>query len=327
MGEPAAGAARDGATAFLFPGQGSHGVGMGRSLAGAHETARRLFAAADRILGYPLSRLCFEGPEADLQQTTNAQPAILTVAVACSQVLAERGVRPAAVAGHSLGEYAALVAAGALRFEDAVLAVHRRGRYMQEAVPLGEGAMAALIGLDPESASEVCEAATASGPGMVSVANDNAPGQVVVAGHAAAVDRAVAIAKERGAKRAVRLNVSAPFHCELMRPAQERLASDLEAIPFRDLAVPLVTNVDARVIRRGEEARQALVRQVTARVRWTESVRRLREMGVASAIETGPGQVLAGLVRRIDPGIRVMSAGDAAGIEEAVAFAGGGGRA
>jgi [acyl-carrier-protein] S-malonyltransferase len=302
--------------ALLFPGQGSQSAGMGRDFAQASDSARETFALADRILGYPLGRLCFEGPDADLQLTANAQPAILTVSVIAARLLAEKGVRPAAVAGHSLGEYSALVAAGALSFEDAVLAVHKRGRYMQEAVPVGVGAMAALIGIEIEAAGEVCAAASTGGL-MVSVANDNAPGQVVVAGHVEAVDRAIALAKEKGARRAMRLPVSAPFHCSLMEPARQRLAADLEAIPFKDPAIPVVTNVDAREIRTGAEARAALVRQVTARVRWTESMRRMKEMGITAAIEAGPGQVLAGLMKRIEPGVQFASAGDPAGVAQA----------
>jgi len=308
--------------AFLFPGQGSQTVGMGKGLADADPSVRSLFETADRVLGYSLTSICFSGPEADLQLTANAQPAILTVSVACARFLEARGIHPAAVAGHSLGEYSALVMAGALTFEDAVLAVHRRGRYMQEAVPVGAGAMAALIGVDIAVAAGICEEAVASAGGVASVANDNAPGQVVIAGHAATVERAIGIAKEKGAKRALKLPVSAPFHCALMKPAQDRLAADLTRLDFRDLRIPLVNNADAREIRRGEEARDSLIRQVTARVRWTESVRALAEMGIGSAVETGPGQVLAGLVKRIDPAMRVVSAGDPAGLEAAAAFAG-----
>jgi [acyl-carrier-protein] S-malonyltransferase len=291
---------------------------MGRDLARESGLARDLFATADRVLGYALSRICFEGPEPELTLTANAQPAILTVGVACARILMERGVRPAAVAGHSLGEYAALVAAGALSFEDAVGLVHKRGRYMQEAVPVGEGAMAALLGIELPDAEAACREAASEGR-VVEVANDNAPGQVVIAGHEDAVERALDRARARGARRAVKLPVSAPFHCALMRPAQERLAADLAATPFADPAVPVVTNVDAAVITRGAEARAALVRQVTSRVRWTESVLRLAEMGIAAAIETGPGQVLTGLVRRIAPALKVVATGDPAGLAAAAA--------
>jgi len=307
--------------AFVFPGQGSQQVGMGKALAEAFPEAGAVFREADEALGFPISKLCFEGPESELQLTANSQPAILTVSVACARLLMERGVRPAAVAGHSLGEYSALVTAGALTYEDAVLAVHRRGVYMQEAVPVGEGAMAALLGIDLAEADQVCADVSADGSGIVSVANDNAPGQIVVAGGTAAVLRAVSLARERGARRAMRLPVSAPFHCALMAPARHRLAEDLERIPFSDLAIPLVTNVDARPVRTGEEARDALIRQVTARVRWTESIQALREIGVSAAVEVGTGQILAGLVRRVDPRLRVTSIGDPASLEAAAALA------
>ncbi|MBI3451005.1 MAG: ACP S-malonyltransferase [Acidobacteria bacterium] len=310
-----------GSPAFLFPGQGSQSVGMGRALVSIHPLAAEIFRSADAVLGYRLSRICFEGPETELQLTANAQPAILTLSVAAARVLAERGVKPAIVLGHSLGEYSALVVAGAVSFEDAVLAVHRRGVYMQEAVPVGEGAMAALLGIEAAAAEEICDAARAEGLGVVSVANDNAPGQIVIAGGTAAVERAIVLAKDRGARRAMRLPVSAPFHCELMAPARDRLAADLEKLAFRDLAIPLVTNVDAAPIGTGAEARASLVRQVTGRVRWTESIRRLRAMGADRAIECGPGQVLAGLVKRIDPQIRIASCGDPETLDAAATFA------
>src|SRR5882724_6095165 len=282
----------DGSTAFLFPGQGAQSAGMGRALASAHPGAAELFRSADAVLGYRLSRICFEGPESELQLTANAQPAILTVSIAAARALAER-------------------------------AVHRRGLYMQEAVPVGEGAMAALLGIEAVPAEEICAAAEGEGLGVVSVANDNAPGQIVIAGRTAAVERAIVLAKDRGARRAMRLPVSAPFHCELMAPARDRLAADLEKLAFRDLAIPLVTNVDAAPIRAGAEARASLVRQVTGRVRWAESVRRLRAMGADRAIECGPGQVLAGLVKRIDPGIRIVSCGDPETLDAAATLAAG----
>ncbi len=310
--------------AFLFPGQGSQSVGMGKGMAEI-PSVRELYDLADRALGYPLSRIFLEGPEPELRLTANAQPAILTVSVACLRILEEEGVPRDAVAGHSLGEYSALVCAGSLSFEDAVQLVHRRGRYMQEAVPVGEGAMAALMGIELETADAICRETTSAGGGVVAVANDNAPGQIVIAGNAETVDRAVLAAKSRGARRAVRLPVSAPFHCELMRPAQERLEADLRATSFADLRVPLVTNVDARDIRSGDDAREALVRQVTARVRWTDSVRRLRLMGVAAAVEVGPGQVLTGLVRRIEREIEVTPVGEPGAIAGAAALAGAGG--
>ncbi len=263
--------------AFVFPGQGSQKVGMGRALAEAFVESRAVFEEADQALGFALSKLCFEGPEGDLQLTTNTQPAILTASVAAWRALASRGVRPDWAAGHSLGEYSALVAADALSLKDAVATVRRRGAYMQEAVPVGEGAMAAILGLDLAAIEAACREAAAGE--VVSPANVNSPGQVVIAGHAGAVDRAIEACKAAGAKRAIRLPVSAPFHCALMRPAQERLARDLARLAFRDPAFPLVDNVDARVVRGADECREGLVRQVSAPVRWQESVEALVPRG------------------------------------------------
>jgi len=305
--------------AWLFPGQGSQAPGMGRDVAEQHPAARRIFEEADAALEFPLSRLCFEGPDEELRRTAVTQPAILTVSVALLRVLQERGLRPDFVAGHSLGEYSALVAAGSLSFTDAVRTVHLRGRWMQEAVPEGQGAMAALLGLEEEKVAEIC--ADAAEGEVLSPANFNSPGQVVVAGHAGAVDRAVKLAGERGAMRAIRLPVSAPFHCALMGPAQERLATHLATVPFADLEVPLVTNVDAEPIRVGDAAREALARQVTAPVRWDASMRRLGELGAARAYEVGPGKVLSGLMRRIDRKLVCKPVSDAAGIEAVLAAA------
>ncbi len=270
---------------------------MGRALVDRSQAAREVFEIADDTLGMRLSSLCFEGPEEELKLTMNTQPAILTASIAALRALEERGARADFVAGHSLGEYSALVAAGSLRFEDAVIAVRKRGLFMQEAVPAGEGAMAALIGLDVETVKAVCE--EASELGVCAPANINSPIQIVIAGHKSAVEHAVVIAKSRGAKRAVMLAVSAPFHCELMRPAAERLAGVLDDIEFSDLTVPLVTNVDAAVITRGDEARDGLLRQVASPVRWSESVSRLIDEGVTRFVEVGPGKVLSGLVRNI----------------------------
>jgi [acyl-carrier-protein] S-malonyltransferase len=306
--------------AFIFPGQGSQKVGMGRALAEARPEARAVFAAADAALGYPLSRLCFEGPEAELTLTANAQPAILTTSVAALRVLeADTKLRPDVVAGHSLGEYSALVAAGAVRFEDAVRLVHLRGKFMQEAVPAGVGAMAAVLGLGREDVEAACrEAQSGAGSGeVVSPANLNGGKQVVIAGHRAAVDRAGAAAKARGAK-VVPLAVSAPFHCALMQPAADRLAAELSRVSFRSPSVPVVTNVEAEPNQDGERVRELLTRQVTAPVRWEESVQRMAAMGVTAAVEVGAGAVLASLVRRIAPSISVRAAGDAASIAELV---------
>ena len=295
--------------AFLFPGQGSQKVGMGRALHEAAAEARAVFAEADAALGYPLSKLCFEGPEDQLTLTANAQPAILTVSVAALRVLRARtGLAPVAVAGHSLGEYSALVAAGALRFVDAVRLVHLRGKFMQEAVPPGAGAMAAILGLGADEVAAVCR--EVAGGEVVSPANLNGGGQVVIAGHKAAVDRACVALKAKGAKRAVPLAVSAPFHCALMQPAAERLSVELARVELATPEVPVITNVEAAPNRDASRIPELLARQVTAPVRWEESVQRLASLGVRRALEVGAGNVLAGLVKRISPEIEVLAAGD-----------------
>lgn len=296
--------------AITFPGQGSQFAGMGKSLADTYPAAAAVFAAADEALGFPLSQLCFEGPEDQLKLTENTQPALLTVSVAAWRVLADLGYRPDFVAGHSLGEYSALVAAGSLDFADAVRLVRKRGQYMQAAVPAGVGAMAALLKMPDEALDRVL--AEAAQGEVVSAANLNSPDQVVIAGHAGAVNRAVELAKAAGAKRAVLLPVSAPFHCALMQPAQEKLKADLDATAFRDLAVPLINNWQAREIRTGAEAREGLYQQVPNPVRWTETVRLLAGQGVTSAIEAGAGAVLTGLVKNIAPGIQGFKFGEAA---------------
>jgi [acyl-carrier-protein] S-malonyltransferase len=293
--------------AFLFPGQGSQKVGMGRALAETFPVCRDTFAEADAALGEPLSRLCFEGPEDQLTLTENTQPAILTVSIAAWRLLAAEGVRPDFVAGHSLGEYSANVAAGTIRFDDAVRVVRRRGRYMQEAVPVGVGAMAAILGLDAAAVEEACREA-AQGD-VVSPANINGAGQVVIAGSAAAVARAGERAKARGAKRVVPLPVSAPFHCALMKPAEERLAPELRALAAQDPRVPIVANVDAAPKRSAAEAIEALVAQVSSPVRWEAVIGRLASEGVTTYVEVGPGTVLAGLVRKIHRDASVVSFG------------------
>jgi len=301
--------------AFVFPGQGSQRVGMGRALAHARPEARAVFEEADRALGVRLSGLCFDGPEDELQLTANTQPALLATSIAALRVLEADGLRPDWVAGHSLGEYSALVAAGVLSLSDALRTVRLRGQYMQEAVPVGVGAMAAILGLDLAEVERACREAARDE--IVSPANVNSPGQVVIAGHAAAVDRALELCRAAGAKRAVRLAVSAPFHCALMRPAQDRLAGHLAGIAFAEPRVPLVNNVDARVVREAAACRDGLVRQVAAPVRWEESVRVLIAEGVDAFVEVGPGGVLAGLIKRIAKGARVLPVEDPGTLAEA----------
>jgi [acyl-carrier-protein] S-malonyltransferase len=290
---------------------------MGRELAKNFACARAAFDEADAALGLAISKLCFDGSAEELQLTANAQPAILTASVAAAMVLREKGLQADYVAGHSLGEYSALVVAGALCLADAVRLVRKRGQYMQEAVPVGQGAMAAILGLDAAVLEEVCRAA-AQGE-VVSPANLNSPGQVVIAGSAAAVARAVELAKARGAKRAIRLNVSAPFHCSLMKPAQERLSVDLDAIDWADPYPPLVNNADAQVVASAAAVREGLKRQVTAPVRWEESMRRLRREGVELFVEVGPGKVLSGLLRQIDRAAECLRVEDVATLNEVLA--------
>uniref|UniRef100_Q024I9 Malonyl CoA-acyl carrier protein transacylase n=1 Tax=Solibacter usitatus (strain Ellin6076) TaxID=234267 RepID=Q024I9_SOLUE len=301
-------------TAFLFPGQGSQAPGMGKALADTHAAARRVFEEADDALGFPLSRLCFEGPEDQLKLTENTQPALLTVSIAAFEVLRETGRVPDYVAGHSLGEYSALVAAGSLRFADAVRLVRKRGQYMQEAVPQGIGAMAAILKL-PEGKLDSIIAEAAQGE-VLSAANLNSPDQVVIAGHTGAVNRACELAKAAGAKRAILLPVSAPFHCALMRPAQERLRADLDAAEFHDLTCPLVNNWQAREIRAAAEAREGLYQQVPNPVRWVETIRYLAGQGTAGFVEVGAGSVLTGLLRAIDPKLQGVKFGEPADLEK-----------
>jgi len=297
-----------GKVAFVFPGQASQYPGMGKELAEKYPSARAVFDEADKALGFSLSKMCFEGTEDELKLTTNTQPCILTVSVAVQRVLADKGLTPDFVAGHSLGEYSALVAAGALKFSDAVQIVRKRGTYMQEAVPAGVGAMAAILGLSPAVVADACKRA-AEGE-ICAPANLNSPDQTVISGHAGAVKRAVEIASQLGAKRAVILAVSAPFHSALMQPAQDRLAADLKNTAFSHLKMPLVTNVDADTISTGEEAREALIRQVSMPVRWEESVRTLIDEGVNTFVEVGPGKVLTGLLRQIERSVAALNVED-----------------
>lgn len=294
--------------AFVFPGQGSQRAGMGRALAAAFPVCRDAFVEADAVLGEPISRLCFEGPQEQLALTSNTQPAMLAVSVAVDRLLRSRGCAPAFLAGHSLGEYSAHVSAGTLGFADALRAVRRRGQYMQEAVPVGEGAMAVVVGLDAERLEQACRDA-AMGE-VVSPANWNAPGQVVLAGHAAAVARAGVRARELGARRVMSIPVSAPFHCALMRPAEERLAPELRALVVDTPAAPVVSTFDAEPKRSGAEAIEALIRQVSAPVRWEAVVRRLVREGATTFVEVGPGRVLGGLIRKTDRSLRVANVED-----------------
>jgi|ERR1017187_2908159 [acyl-carrier-protein] S-malonyltransferase len=287
---------------------------MGKALADTYAAARQVFEEADDALQFSISRICFEGPEDQLKLTENTQPALLTVSAAAFAVLAEQGARPDLVAGHSLGEYSALVAAGSLRFADAVRLVRRRGRYMQEAVPPGVGAMAALLKLPDGKLDALLEQA-AQGE-ILSAANLNSPDQVVIAGHAGAVKRAIELAKAAGAKRGILLPVSAPFHCALMKPAQQRLGTDLDAAEFRDLTFPLVNNWQARAIQTGAEARTGLYQQVPNPVRWTESIRNLAGQGVARFVEVGAGSVLTGLLRSIDASLAGMNFGEPGDLEK-----------
>ncbi|MGI9074447.1 MAG: ACP S-malonyltransferase [Bryobacteraceae bacterium] len=300
--------------AFLFPGQGSQSVGMGKLLAEEYPEARRVFEDADNALDFPLSELCFHGPEEDLKKTENTQPALLTVSIAAARVLHELGYEPDIVAGHSLGEYSALVAAESIGFADAVRLVRKRGQYMQEAVPQGAGAMAAILKL-PESKLDQILKEAAQGE-VVSAANLNSPDQVVIAGHAKAVERAVELAKAAGAKRAKALPVSAPFHCALMRPAQEKLRADLHATDFKDLIIPLINNWRAQEITTAEDARHGLYEQIPNPVRWTDTIGAMARTGVRVFVEVGPGSVLSGLNRNIDPALQSVKFGEPADLEK-----------
>lgn len=283
--------------AFVFPGQGSQHIGMGRDLWTRYQLAQDHFREAEKVLGVDIAQICFTGPEEALKMTTNTQPALLLCSVIAFRLLEEQGIKPDFVAGHSLGEYSALVAGGSLQFADALYLVRKRGEFMQEAVPPGRGVMAAIMGVEKEEVAKIC--GEAQDGQVVEIANLNSPGQIVISGETEAVDRAIKAAKEKGAKRAVLLPVSAPFHCRLMRPAGEKLGEILATVQVRNLGIPLVANVDAQLTTSSDSIRPALVRQVSAPVLWEDCIRALQRVGVGTFVEVGPGTVLSGLIKRI----------------------------
>lgn len=305
--------------AFVFPGQGSQTVGMCKAFYDEYAVARRVFEEADEALGFSITKMCFEGPESDLRLTYNTQPAILTASTACAAVLKEKGISCDVAAGHSLGEYSALVNTGALAFADAVRIVRKRGQFMQNAVPVGEGSMAAVLGLESDKIVEICQAVEAEGGEAVQAVNFNCPGQVVIAGAVNAVNKAVEALKAAGAKRAVLLPVSAPFHSSLMQPASERLAEVLAPIEIKDITIPVVANVTAKEVTSGAEIKELLVKQAAMPVLWETSVRNMVADGVDTFVEVGPGKVLTGFTKKIAKGLPALNIEDPASLEKVLA--------
>ena len=304
--------------AFVFPGQGAQKVGMGKDFYDNYDVAKKMFKEADEALGYSIMKMCFEGPEEDLKLTANTQPAILTISCIANEILKENGIQPEITGGHSLGEYSALVAAGVLNFQDAVALVHKRGSYMQEAVPVGEGGMAAIIGVDRDKIVEVCQQVSAESP--VQAVNFNCPGQIVIAGATKGVELAVEELKAAGAKKAVILPVSAPFHSTLMKPAAEKLAVELDKVTISDAKIPVVANVSAEILTKAEDIKASLVAQAASPVLWEDCVARIKEFGADVLLEAGPGKTLCGFNRRIDKTITSLNVEDVASLEKSLDY-------
>ena len=304
--------------AFVFPGQGAQKVGMGKDFFDNYDVAKKMFKEADEALGYSIMKMCFEGPEEDLKLTANTQPAILTISCIANEILKENGVQPEITGGHSLGEYSALVAAGVLKFQDAVALVHKRGAYMQEAVPVGEGGMAAIIGVDREKIVEICQSVSAESP--VQAVNFNCPGQIVIAGATRGVELAVDELKAAGAKKAVILPVSAPFHSTLMKPAAEKLAVELDKVTLSDAKIPVVANVNAQVLTKAEDIKASLVAQAASPVLWEDCVAKMKEFGADVLLEAGPGKTLCGFNRRIDKSIKSLNVEDVESLEKSLDY-------